>query len=261
MILFLLAYLGGVLTIVSPCILPVLPFVFARGGPAVRPQRPAAAGRHGGDLRRGRHIGGRRRRLGRGGQSVRPPRGDGASGPLRHHAAVPRLVRAADAAARGAWAPGCRQSADQGAAAPGVARPVLASARRRDRPALGALRRAGPGPDPDGRGPSGRQRPDLAAAARLCGRRGHLAGPGAAGRRTGLRRDEALAGRRRMDPARAWRRGAAGGRRHRARASTRASSPASRSPARPRSSRACSTSSMPPRRRRRHPSPCPTGRR
>jgi cytochrome c biogenesis protein CcdA/thiol-disulfide isomerase/thioredoxin len=32
MILFVLAYLGGVLTIVSPCILPVLPFVFARAG-------------------------------------------------------------------------------------------------------------------------------------------------------------------------------------------------------------------------------------
>ena len=31
MTLILLAYLGGVLTIVSPCILPVLPFVFARG--------------------------------------------------------------------------------------------------------------------------------------------------------------------------------------------------------------------------------------
>src|SRR5262249_41673495 len=30
MILFVLSYLGGVLTIVSPCILPVLPFVFAR---------------------------------------------------------------------------------------------------------------------------------------------------------------------------------------------------------------------------------------
>ena len=30
MLLILLAYLGGVLTIVSPCILPVLPFVFAR---------------------------------------------------------------------------------------------------------------------------------------------------------------------------------------------------------------------------------------
>ena len=32
MILFALAYLGGALTIVSPCILPVLPFVFARAG-------------------------------------------------------------------------------------------------------------------------------------------------------------------------------------------------------------------------------------
>ena len=30
MLLLFLAYLGGVLTIVSPCILPVLPFVFAR---------------------------------------------------------------------------------------------------------------------------------------------------------------------------------------------------------------------------------------
>lgn len=32
MLLILLAYLGGVLTIVSPCILPVLPFVFSRTG-------------------------------------------------------------------------------------------------------------------------------------------------------------------------------------------------------------------------------------
>lgn len=32
MLLLLLAYLGGILTIVSPCILPVLPFVFARTG-------------------------------------------------------------------------------------------------------------------------------------------------------------------------------------------------------------------------------------
>src|SRR5262249_32755055 len=30
MLLFLVAYLGGVLTILSPCILPVVPFVFAR---------------------------------------------------------------------------------------------------------------------------------------------------------------------------------------------------------------------------------------
>lgn len=32
MLLFLLAYFGGVLTILSPCILPVLPFVFTRAG-------------------------------------------------------------------------------------------------------------------------------------------------------------------------------------------------------------------------------------
>ena len=30
MILFVLAYLGGVLTIMSPCVLPILPFTFAR---------------------------------------------------------------------------------------------------------------------------------------------------------------------------------------------------------------------------------------
>jgi len=32
LLLYLLAYLGGALTIISPCILPVLPFVFARAG-------------------------------------------------------------------------------------------------------------------------------------------------------------------------------------------------------------------------------------
>src|SRR3954453_16572225 len=32
MLIILLAYLGGALTIVTPCILPVLPFVFARAG-------------------------------------------------------------------------------------------------------------------------------------------------------------------------------------------------------------------------------------
>ncbi len=43
--LFLLAYLAGVLTIVSPCILPVLPFVFARAGqPFVRSGLPMLIG-------------------------------------------------------------------------------------------------------------------------------------------------------------------------------------------------------------------------
>jgi cytochrome c biogenesis protein CcdA/thiol-disulfide isomerase/thioredoxin len=45
MVLFVLAYLGGVLTIVSPCILPVLPFVFARADrPFVRSGLPMLVG-------------------------------------------------------------------------------------------------------------------------------------------------------------------------------------------------------------------------
>ncbi len=45
MVLLLLSYLGGVLTIVSPCILPVLPFVFARSDrPFVRSGLPLLVG-------------------------------------------------------------------------------------------------------------------------------------------------------------------------------------------------------------------------
>jgi cytochrome c biogenesis protein CcdA/thiol-disulfide isomerase/thioredoxin len=45
MLLIVLAYLGGVLTIVSPCILPVLPFVFSRAGqPFARSGLPLLAG-------------------------------------------------------------------------------------------------------------------------------------------------------------------------------------------------------------------------
>jgi len=45
MLLLLLAYLGGVLTILSPCILPVLPFVFsAAGGRFARSALPLLAG-------------------------------------------------------------------------------------------------------------------------------------------------------------------------------------------------------------------------
>src|SRR5215472_10846418 len=45
MILFVLAYLAGILTIVSPCVLPVLPFVFARAGqPFVRSALPLLIG-------------------------------------------------------------------------------------------------------------------------------------------------------------------------------------------------------------------------
>lgn len=36
MLIFILAYLGGLLTIFSPCVLPVLPFIFSRSGQAFR---------------------------------------------------------------------------------------------------------------------------------------------------------------------------------------------------------------------------------
>src|SRR4051812_37787528 len=45
MLIILLAYLGGILTILSPCILPVLPFVFARAGRSfMRSTLPLLAG-------------------------------------------------------------------------------------------------------------------------------------------------------------------------------------------------------------------------
>ena len=47
MLIYLLAFVGGIFTILSPCILPVLPFVFAH---ADRPFRRAAPGQAGGDV-------------------------------------------------------------------------------------------------------------------------------------------------------------------------------------------------------------------
>jgi cytochrome c biogenesis protein CcdA len=44
--LFILAYLRGAMSIASPCILPVLPFVFSRAGPALLSPRLADASRH-----------------------------------------------------------------------------------------------------------------------------------------------------------------------------------------------------------------------
>ena len=62
MVLLILAFLGGILTIISPCILPVLPFVFAKADQPFRKSGLPLAGRHGAHfrgIRRGGH--GRRR--------------------------------------------------------------------------------------------------------------------------------------------------------------------------------------------------------
>jgi hypothetical protein len=69
MLLYLLAFAGGILTIVSPCILPILPFVFSRAGqPFRRTGLPLLAGMAG-TCRSGCHVGGR---LGSSGQPGRP---------------------------------------------------------------------------------------------------------------------------------------------------------------------------------------------
>ena len=243
MILIVLAYLGGVLTIVSPCILPVLPFVFARA------DRPFLSN----GLPMLRRHGARRSRRWR-----RSPRVGGGwaveANAIGRVAAIallavfgaallfPAACRTIDAAAGAARRPPRAIGRTPVANARRVGDRRLAAARRRDRPALGALRRADPRPGPDRRGAARRERHDDAAAARLCARRRDLAGAGAAGRRPRVRGDEALARRRRMDPARARRRRARRRRRDRASASTPVFSRRLSSPSTACSSRASSTS-------------------
>ena len=90
MTLLVLAYLGGVLTIVSPCILPVLPFVFARADrPFLTNALPMLAGMAD-HIRRGRDARGRRRRLGRRSQSVWPDRRARTHGGVWPDADIPR---------------------------------------------------------------------------------------------------------------------------------------------------------------------------
>ena len=107
MILFLLAYLGGVLTIVSPCILPVLPFVFARADrPFVRGGLPMLVG-----MAATFAVVATLAAVG-GGWAVEANQYGRiaalrSSGPIRRHAAVPRAVRPADAARWSRWARAC----------------------------------------------------------------------------------------------------------------------------------------------------------
>ena len=141
MLFFVLAYLGGVLTIFSPCILPVVPFVFTRSRPAVRAQRPAAARRDGADVRGGRDAGGGWRRLGGAGERVRPLiarwRCSRCSGSRCCSRASPTALTAPVRRARQtAVATACRGRRRQPAR-------LVAAARRRDRTAVGAVRRAG----------------------------------------------------------------------------------------------------------------------
>ena len=99
MFLLLLAYFGGVLTILSPCILPVLPFVFARSDQPFRKSGlPLLAGmsHH---LCSGCQPGDRGRRLGGTGQPVRPYRRADSLCRVRPHLALLVAGRASLASA------------------------------------------------------------------------------------------------------------------------------------------------------------------
>ena len=199
MLIFVLAYLGGVLTIVSPCILPVLPFVFARADrPFVQSGLPMLIGM-----------------------------------------AVTFALVATLAAVAGGWAVEANQygrlvamallalfgvallfpslatrmmepvvalggrlsQATQASSEARLLRSVLALARRRDRIAVGAVCWPVVGSHSDWRRAAGRKRAHHAAASGLCARRRHLARLGPCRRRQGLRRDEAILRGRGVDPA------------------------------------------------------------
>ena len=108
MILLLLAFLGGILTIISPCILPVLPFVFAKADQPFRKSGlPLLAGMAITFRRiRGDCDGGRRLDCAR--QSVWTRSGAGGAGDLRSNAAVAGAGRPAVASGGPAGQPAFR---------------------------------------------------------------------------------------------------------------------------------------------------------
>ena len=193
MILFVLAYLGGALTIASPCILPVLPFVFAR---ADRPScatgcrcwsawpRPSPPSR-------------------------RSPRSAAAGRRTPMRSAAWRRFGAAGRCSAWRCCSRPRRTADRAAGAPGrqACRNRPKQKRETARSAIGASLLLGvatgllwaPCAGPilglilTGAALQGASARDHAAAARLCAGRGDLAGAGLARRRAGVRRDEALA--------------------------------------------------------------------
>ena len=199
MLLIVLAYLGGALTILSPCILPVLPFVFARADqPFVRSGLPLLAGMAltFALVATLAAVGGG---LGHAGQPVRPLGRHRAARRVRPDAAVSALRRSSDAPARERWkssvefCPGRRSTGARG---------IVVPVGHRDGSAVGALRRPDPRFGADRRGVARRECRHDAAAGRLCGGCGDFACHRAADWRPGVHRDEALARRGGMDPPR-----------------------------------------------------------
>ena len=187
MLIALLAFLGGMLTIVSPCILPVLPFVFARADRSfTRGALPLLAGMAltfavvatlaavGGSWAvRANEVG--------------PLGGLGTARLVRSRAGFPGALGSRNAPA------GRARLAVVGAAATEESHRVVARARRGHRPAVGAVRRADPRDHLHRRRHPGSKPGHDPAAPGLCARRGDLARARSARRRQGLFPDEGLA--------------------------------------------------------------------
>ena len=152
MLLLLVAYLGGVLTIVSPCILPVLPFVFARADRSFwRSALPMLAGMA----------------VTFAGVATLAAVGGGWAVQANQWGAGRRLSLLAlfgltllfPTSPTGRCSPWCAWRAPvagrRGRERDGIG--GVAPARRRHRPAVGAVRRADPRPDPDRRRAERRQ--------------------------------------------------------------------------------------------------------
>ena len=224
MILFLLAYFGGALTIVSPCILPVLPFVFARSErPFVRSGLPMLAGMAAtfAAVATLAAVGG--------GWAVQANQyGRAAALAMLALFGTALLVPAlSDRLTRPLVALGARLATSAGQGAQEGRMAVLPALLLGVATGLLWAPCAGPGTgaDPDGGRPAGRKLPDLAVARHLCGRSGDVAGGCPFDWGTLIRGNEALASRRRMDTPRPRRGDRCLCRRHRARSRYRIADP------------------------------------
>ena len=166
MLLFLLAYLGGVLTIVSPCILPVCRSS-SRARSALRAERAADALGMALDVRPVATLaavgGGWAVEANQYGRASR----SGVSRALRRDAALssPGRRLTQPLVALGAR---LSQSARRASA---MGRAAVAASRRRDRSPVGAVRRAGAGTDPDRAALEAQRRTSLLLLAYAPGRR------------------------------------------------------------------------------------------
>ncbi len=164
---------------------------------AIRHECAAAAHGNGAHIRTRGDARGGRWRLGRESQRVRPHRRDGLAGGVWLAAAVAAPHRPGDAAAGG-----LRQSPVAGLSTghPGQGRACVAASRSRRRVSVGAVRGADSGVDPHRGSASRCQRDHDVAAGYLRGRCSHLAGSGAARRRSRSDGAQEIARRRRVDP-------------------------------------------------------------